>query len=104
MVRRKGETTESQILQGWRELVEFRPENGAHGPIVNEMYAFARGRDHKQCTLRGFAGTFILLWCFKSPADADAFQARFGGKRVTAPDPMHLKGREWRRWMRETMA
>jgi hypothetical protein len=29
----------------------------------------------------------IARWCFTSPAEADAFQARFGGERVTLPAP-----------------
>ena len=29
----------------------------------------------------------IARWCFTSPAEADAFQARFGGARLTLPAP-----------------
>jgi hypothetical protein len=99
MSRRKGELTSARIERDWREQVEFRPENGALGPAVNEMHRFCVGMDHASCTLRSAAGDFILVWGFKVAADADAFQARFGGKRVTAPDAMTGEA-EWRRWKR----
>lgn len=101
MSRRKGERTSAQIERGWREQVEFRPENGEHGVVLNAMHVFCQGRDHARCTLRSPVGVFILLWCFRSAADADAFQAAFGGKRVTAPDHLAISHGEWLRWRRK---
>jgi hypothetical protein len=100
MSRRKGELTSARIERDWREQVEFRPENGGHGEAVNAMYEFCHGKDHATCTLRSPTGDFILVWCFRSAADADAFQSRFGGKRLTAPDHAVIGRGGWLRWKR----
>lgn len=99
MSRRKGELTAAKIERDWREQVEFRPENGALGEVVNAMHDYCRGIEFKTCTLRSRTGEFILLWCFKRAVDADAFQGRFGGKRLTAPDWMAGRA-EWLKWKR----
>ena len=53
---------------------------------LGKLRAFCRNHGGGQTDHRS-APHDIARWCFTSPAEADAFQARFGGERMTLPPP-----------------
>jgi hypothetical protein len=84
---RKGEITKRRIDRDWPHQVEV-PAEAVAGHNYDIVHAFCRGlsvaprggrsarRDDRDW----------LRYCFATPADADAFHARFGGRRVTVRD------------------
>ena len=83
MTRARGQMTKSAIDAGWPHQVEIS------GRVVSANFdainAFCQGRSlapqHGRRSYRDDEDH--LRYCFAIEADADAFAARFGGRRVT---------------------
>ena len=84
MTRRKGEVTARMHEREAPHLVEMALPNGAFGLILIEAIhtfhrergiAIRRGRRQRRGEQE------YVRFCFADAATADAFQARFGGKR-----------------------
>ena len=84
MAQRKGELTKGAIDRDYPHQVELCADPTT-GKNYDAALAFCRGlslapRGHS----RRKDNTDYNVWCFADPAHADAFQARFGGDRLTA--------------------
>ena len=82
MTRRKGEMTKGAIDRDYPHQVELRVDLTT-GKNYDLALAFCGGlslapRGHS----RRKDNTDYNVWCFADPADADAFQAKFGGERL----------------------
>jgi hypothetical protein len=85
MTRRKGETTARMNERDYPHLVELPLPPGGFGSTSEDMLDFHRERGIQMWRGRGRndEGQFFVTFCFADPAQADAFQERFGGARLT---------------------
>jgi hypothetical protein len=85
-MRYKGQITPGQIDRDYPHQVEIKVLAGGLGTRLNAMHDACRGVDYQT---RGIGKKHVETgvdgerFCFKTAAQADAFQARFGGERIT---------------------
>ena len=81
MAGRKGGRTARHNEREFPNIVELPVPPGGFGAALNVIHAFhtGRGLEPRPGRWRWSEGQDFVRWCFADRADADAFEAAFGG-------------------------
>jgi hypothetical protein len=84
MTYRKGEMTKGAVDRNYPHQLELRADvtMGKNFDLANKFCRRLSLSPRGHCRRRNDVD--YNIWCFADPAHANAFQARFGGERLTA--------------------